>query len=528
MTATSIAAVRLEERQPQSKKKLSHDIEIGKDILELVSGAMYIEPLTIVREYVQNAVDSIDEADTAGLYSNKEKPRVEIIVDITERKLRIRDNGVGVDRASFTRRLTAFGASKKRATRARGFRGVGRLSGLGYCQELTFRSRSARDSEVLELTWDGRRFKEILLDPQYKGGLNEVVREVTTLTTCPGTGYPKHFFEVELLQPIRQKNDVLLNEHEIEQYLAQVAPVPFHPDFEFGKEINRYLKKFEIGRSYDIVISSTAAKDAEPKKIYRPYRNRFRVFGGNKDRFVGVDFLELTGVDGNLAAVGWVLDHSYYGAVPKSEGVKGLRLRSGNIQVGPDDIMADVFPEPRFSSWTVGEIHVIAPKLLPNGRRDAFEANTHYLNLQGHVAAYAKKITKLCRDKSKARNQERRFNFERKKVEEKIMLVSRSSIPRALKGKLRREVTAHVKTLEKLILPIGNPTTKKRFEQVLVQIKIRAGRNLDHAALKDPLARLPMAEQKLYQKVIGLVFECSPNQNVARAMVERILTRLIR
>ena len=45
-------------------------------------------------------------------------------------------------------RLTAFGASKKRGKGSRGFRGVGRLAGIGYCQELVFRSRVPGESKV--------------------------------------------------------------------------------------------------------------------------------------------------------------------------------------------------------------------------------------------------------------------------------------------------------------------------------------------------------------------------------------------
>ncbi|SVD46285.1 uncharacterized protein METZ01_LOCUS399139, partial [marine metagenome] len=35
-------------------------IRLGKDVLDLVSGAMYIEPLTLYRELIQNSTDSID------------------------------------------------------------------------------------------------------------------------------------------------------------------------------------------------------------------------------------------------------------------------------------------------------------------------------------------------------------------------------------------------------------------------------------------------------------------------------------
>lgn len=36
---------------------LPAEIVVGKDILELVSSAMYVDPLTIYREYIQNAAD---------------------------------------------------------------------------------------------------------------------------------------------------------------------------------------------------------------------------------------------------------------------------------------------------------------------------------------------------------------------------------------------------------------------------------------------------------------------------------------
>jgi molecular chaperone HtpG len=100
---------------------------IGKDILELVSSAMYIDPLTIYREYVQNAADSIDEARRAGDLKEEESGRVDIQFDIGTHSARVRDNGSGLPWPQFISRLTALGMSTKRGTTARGFRGFGRL-----------------------------------------------------------------------------------------------------------------------------------------------------------------------------------------------------------------------------------------------------------------------------------------------------------------------------------------------------------------------------------------------------------------
>ena len=162
--------------------KPKDSIIIGKDILELLSNAMYVNPMTIYREYLQNSADSIDEALNDGLLENEDEGRVDIKVDSINRKVTIRDNGVGISKKDFEKRMTAFGASNKRDTDARGFRGVGRLAGLAYCRELIFRTKSKEETEILELTWDCVVLKSILLDPNYKGDLSNVVRDVVSIS----------------------------------------------------------------------------------------------------------------------------------------------------------------------------------------------------------------------------------------------------------------------------------------------------------------------------------------------------------
>jgi Histidine kinase-, DNA gyrase B-, and HSP90-like ATPase len=120
---------------------------IGKDVLELLSSSMYVNVLSVYREYIQNAADSIDAAKESGLIS-KGSGSVHLHLDQQRRVARIRDNGVGLRGNEFVERLVAFGASKKRGSRARGFRGVGRLAGLAYCQELIFRAKALEDKRT--------------------------------------------------------------------------------------------------------------------------------------------------------------------------------------------------------------------------------------------------------------------------------------------------------------------------------------------------------------------------------------------
>ena len=67
--STNIVPITLREAPWQN---LADEIVIGKDILELLSSSMYVDPMTIYREYVQNAADSIDEAREAGMLGPSE------------------------------------------------------------------------------------------------------------------------------------------------------------------------------------------------------------------------------------------------------------------------------------------------------------------------------------------------------------------------------------------------------------------------------------------------------------------------
>ena len=42
---------------------IEENIFIGKDILELLSSSMYVNPLTIYREYLQNTMDSLEVSE---------------------------------------------------------------------------------------------------------------------------------------------------------------------------------------------------------------------------------------------------------------------------------------------------------------------------------------------------------------------------------------------------------------------------------------------------------------------------------
>ena len=48
----------------------------------------------------------------------------------------------------------------------------------------------------------------------------------------------------------------------------------------------------------------------------------------------------------------------------------------------------------------------------------------------------------------------------------------------------------------------------------------------DEAMVSSPLMRLPKAKRKTYENFFELVYECSVNRIVAKALIDRILLRI--
>ena len=497
------------------------EVFVGKDVLELLSSSMYVNPLSIYREYVQNAADAIDDAVAAGLLTSIDDSLIEINLDHIDRRVIIRDNGKGLANREFPTKMLSFGASEKRGTDARGLRGVGRLSGLGYVQRLVFRSRANRDPSVCEAVWDGRVVKQMLGSTDSDIDLETIVRESVTVKQIDPKGYPAHFFEVELHKPRRIANDKLLNETEIEFFLAQVCPCPFSPDFQHGQEIMKLLAPHgRAGKSYAIHINGSDTP------IYRPYRDVV-AYSETKTSSLGkLKSFEIESIDGDSAAVGWLIHHDYQGAIPVSQGVRGLRARVGNIQVGHDRLFSKVFPEERFCSWTIGEVHVVDARVVPNGRRDEFEANTHLDNIIAHLRPVGSEVARECRVSSRRRNRIKSFEMGADKVYEKLDVILQGAVSEEYTKSIKAEIGALLTEMYKAVeFELFEDSERSVLRARLASIE----KAVDAHTKKvkgNILDALPQRKRTIYKQVFDLIYECSANQVAAKSLIDRMLDRL--
>jgi hypothetical protein len=170
--------------------------------------------------------------------------------------------------------------------------------------------------------------------------------------------------------------------------------------------------------------------------------------------------------------------YEYEGALPNAALMKGLRLRSGNVQVGEHALLEELFSEPRFNVWSVGEVHVIDRRIVPNGRRDHFEQNAHFHNLLNHLAPTAREISRRCRTSSIRRKCLREFESQRLATVDAIKIIKQRSV-----GKAELARFAH------------------SGERCLLQMEKIAAMNV---FVPDGIAAAPATIAKLRQKLNGL------------------------
>lgn len=513
----------IEAQQAQTNDFEELEVFVGKDVLELLSSSMYVNPLSIFREYVQNAADAIDDAVAFGLLSSTDDGRIEINLDHIDRRVVIRDNGAGLSNHDFPVRMVSFGASKKRGTDARGFRGVGRLSGLGYVQQLVFRSRAKGDTRVFESTWDSRVIKGMLASTHDDTDLETIVREAVTIKSLDPDSFPTHFFEVELVKPRRMANDRLLNELEIEAFIGQVCPCPFSSEFPFGDEIATLLEPHgRAGQSYNIHINGAETP------VYRPYRKEVVYSDTRKADLRNLKSFEIEGIDGEISAVGWLLHHSYQGAIPASLGVRGLRARVGNMQIGNDRLLLDIFPEDRFCSWTIGEVHILDARVMPNGRRDDFEKNAHLDNIISHLRPVGAEVARECRISSQKRNRLKTFKIGADKVYEKLDVIKQGAVSQRHAKSVKAEIGALLSEMRKAVdFELFEDEDRGALRGHLASIE----EAVDAHTTKfegDILDSVPERKRATYREIFDLIYNCSANQVAAKSLVDRMLDRLSR
>lgn len=410
---------------------------IGSFLLESITTGMYGERKNAIREYVQNSFDGIQSAIEAKIL-RRGSGKITLTLDEDAKSMTILDNGIGLPQRIAVGTLTAVGASRKERGLQAGFRGIGRLAGIAFSSTLQFRTKAAGDDVETVVWFDCDALRRGMLESGRKPA-TELITACTRFDQPPSNDPDAHFFEVSLLG-LRNAPVEALDPLQLETFLAQVAPVDFHPDFSrFKDEIlaeadatdvpdpgdldvdggddslderpdwsaleddaGSMLERIPVA-SVKVVIRS--AGTGGDRIVYKPYRPRLGVSDSQTD----VPITSVTVIHGASGAWwGWV-GHKTRPGEYQDTGLSGIRFRLKNIQIDGNELITLVptsneirLPFSRWSNWFVGEIHVDPRAVVPNARRDNFEEDARWLAMREELSEICTGLTKEARDVSKA------------------------------------------------------------------------------------------------------------------------------
>lgn len=354
---------------------------VGKNILDNLTTGMYSDSKVIYREYIQNACDQIDLAIKLGILSDDEG-EVDICTDSQRRYISIKDNATGVKAEDFIEDVGDIANSNKEIGKNKGFRGIGRLCGLAYCKTLKFTTSYLGENTKSIMTCDAQKMRAMLVENK-KYTLDEIWDTIITYST-EFEAENKHYFEVEMFD-INKENTDLLNDTKVREYLSFVVPLPYKNTFILRNQIYSYVDS--IGYHIDEYCVRVNGS-----QIFKEYTTKLKEQSGNSlrnyDEISRLEFKDFRDSSGNLIAWMWVGLSRFEKQIPSVNHMRGLRVRSANIQLGNDDALQPIFKENRGNYYFVGEVFAVSHNLIPNSQRDYFNENATRVLFENMLREY--------------------------------------------------------------------------------------------------------------------------------------------
>lgn len=519
----------------------------GKFLLEILTKGMYSNPMHIYREYIQNATDAIDAAVKAGLIQMPQAV-IHITVNAGKRSIIIRDNGTGIPGDVAMTRLLNVGASDKDGIAERGFRGIGRLGGLAYADEVQFITSATGESTKTVMICNCVRMQELLQKNNTEtSDVMETFRAISRFETQPENA-DEHYFEVRLYGVAEDSG--LLSEDAVKKYLAETAPVDFNGQefIQAGKLRDFFKEKGHPITSYKILWGTRKLP------IYKLY-SRYLTTGKqertkNKDGVRDVEFIYGKSENDVPLFIGWIAVTDFSGTI-SDEAVQGIRFRKGNILVGDNTTFARFFPTTgqegqRANRMFAGEIHVLHPGITPNSQRDDFESSPAYTEMKGLLEKWAGQINqKYRRGTSKANSAVRKLEqiiSEQKKLEEQVSSGAvtsderREQLAEQLESISRRRDAAKKEVERALERGTFDEERKETVERALSQTETATKKtrslaariiNAEYGTKYDLDSSYSRDERKLYQRIIAIIDEFfADDPDAAKALRERLKAEL--
>lgn len=363
----------------------------GGFVLETLTIGMYEETRNAIREYIQNGFDSIQRAINKLRHLKPGEGLIRIIYDADGQGVRIRDNGAGIAAANAVQTLVSIGASSKDFTNDAGFRGIGRLAGVAFCDTLTFTTKASGEAVLTEVVFDAKKMRAMMSPSQgSKYTAPEILEACVEGRQRDINASDPAFFEVSMRTLVEPPVELTSPEH-MELFASQVSPVGYRSDFKLAALIQKQAQSSPV--AVEVVRIQIEEPGKPPIEVLKPYTAKFEVEAADsKVEVSDHKFYESP----SKKWWAWIGKKDVPGSYIDPE-VRGIRVRTKNIQIDGTALVREIFQRQskstgRYQDWFIGEIFVDPKAVVPNARRDGFEDTKAWKTIRDEIGA------SICKD----------------------------------------------------------------------------------------------------------------------------------
>lgn len=376
------------------------NIYVGRNLLETLTSALYESPIILFREYVQNSLDAYNNSQKNG-YDEITDFCVEIDIDKETRVIKIKDNGYGIEgKDNFEKDMLSFGDSRKvDKSQFIGFRGIGRISAVPFCEKLTFANKAIGQKNRNICVWKGETFKQ-LINNDYKDtkSFEDVIKKIVTIYDEESLE-EEHYFEVVIENYSKELEEVIENKN-FEANLRKLLPLRYDSSFTKAKQIIEHYNNF-MNEKFEKYMCCIKLNGKELTKRYTDKEHVLAsdlIFVEIRDKAIGGN------IEGDKAGIMWFTFNQLMTA-KRNDKDYGIMVRSKNVLMGSNDTFADLCEDSseHVASYTqltatlrgvYGELLINSLNLRDNARRDWFKMDEYSLGLKYQIIDFMKRLYK--------------------------------------------------------------------------------------------------------------------------------------
>ncbi len=272
------------------------------------------------------------------------------------------------------RNAIRFGVSDKSPLENVGFRGIGIYSGFNICDSLEVYTKAKADGNTYKLTFDFFGIRTNLLKEQTRRSRGlppalhlERLLEQSVFMESLGEDDSRSVGTTVIMSGLLPNAYAQINNwDQVVDYLRNVVPLPFHPDFRYGKTIeNRFLE-----RDYR-VIPLILQIGNQQETLYRPYTDDLFKNRGRHEP----ELFDIKGANNRQFGFAWVCVNDARETI-KDVKLRGLLLKKFGFSISDRQYLEPFFGRPTYSRRITGELILTDERLIPNAARSDFEHNS--------------------------------------------------------------------------------------------------------------------------------------------------------